>query len=73
MRHIFLVLAAWELVEGKGAVWRRAAAIFRFHPGRGRDPRAGRGLAVLGTEDDPVVRESAATATTGVQLTDMVD
>jgi len=45
---------------------------FRCIRGAEKILEPGEDWRLLGTEDDPVVRESA-TATTGVQLTDMVD
>ena len=69
MRHI-LLSAARGLAEGKEPP--AVTGDFRSIHGAEKILEPGEDWRILGTEDDPVVRESA-TATTGVQLTDMVD
>jgi phthalate 4,5-dioxygenase len=69
MRHI-LLSAARGLAEGKEPP--AVTGDFRSIHGAEKILEPGEDWRLLGTEDDPVVRESA-TATTGVQLTDMVD
>jgi phthalate 4,5-dioxygenase oxygenase subunit len=69
MRHI-LLSAAKGLAEGKEPP--ALAGDFRAIHGAEKILEPGEDWRLLGTEHDPVVRESA-TATTGVQLTDMID
>jgi hypothetical protein len=69
MRHI-LLSAAKGLAEGKEPP--ALAGNFTVIRGAEKILEPGEDWRALGTEDDPVVRESS-TATTGVQLTDMVD
>jgi hypothetical protein len=69
MRHI-LLSAARGLAEGKEPP--AVTGDFRSIHGAEKILEPGEDWRLLGTEDDPVLRESA-TATTGVQLTDMVD
>jgi hypothetical protein len=69
MRHI-LISAAKGLAEGKAPP--ALTGNFTIIRGAEKILEPGEDWRALGTEDDPVVRESS-TATTGVQLTDMVD
>ena len=71
MRHI-LLSAAKGLAEGKEPPAVGRARLHRSICGAEKILEPGEDWRTLGTEEDPVVRESS-TATTGVQLTDMVD
>jgi phthalate 4,5-dioxygenase len=69
MRHI-LLSAAKGLAEGKEPP--AVTGDFRGIRGAEKILEPGEDWRLLGTEADPVITESS-TATTGVQVTDMVD
>jgi hypothetical protein len=71
MRHL-LISAAKGLAEGKEPPAVSAGRDFTSIRGAEKILEPGEDWRVLGTSDDPVVRE-ALSATTGEQLTDMVD
>ncbi|MGB6613110.1 MAG: hypothetical protein WBE95_03430, partial [Trebonia sp.] len=71
MRHL-LISAAKDLAEGKEPPALGAGLDFASIRGAEKILEPGEDWRDLGTDDDPVVRE-ALSATTGEQLTDMVD
>ncbi len=71
MRHL-LISAAKGLAEGKEPPAVGAGLDFRSIRGAEKILEPGEDWRDLGTDDDPVVREALG-ATTGEQLTDMVD
>ncbi|WP_425241163.1 hypothetical protein [Trebonia sp.] len=71
MRHL-LISAAKDLADGKEPPAVGAGLDFASIRGAEKILEPGEDWRDLGTDDDPVVRE-ALSATTGEQLTDMVD